>query len=80
MKKKIGTVIDETVFRRLRVHAARQGRAVSDVIQESISSYLALHEGSMDERIRAFETFVSKPFELNAAQLDSVLEENPLDQ
>ena len=61
MKKKIGTVIDETVFRRLRVHAARQGRAVSDVIQESISSYLALHEGSMDERIRAFETFVSKP-------------------
>jgi hypothetical protein len=34
----------------------------------------------MDERIAAFETFVSEPFELNAAQLDSVLEENPLDQ
>jgi hypothetical protein len=80
MKKKIGTVVDEAIFRRLRVHAARQGRAVSDVIQESISSYLAVHEGSMDERIRAFEKFISKPFALTSAQLDTVLEENPLDQ
>ena len=80
MKKKIGTVIDEAIFRRLRVHAARQGRAVSDVIQESISSYLALHEGSMDERVKAFENFVSRPFALTSSQLDTVLEENPLDQ
>ena len=62
------------------MHAARQGRPVSDVIEESIASYLALHEGSVDERITAFERFVSKPFALTAAQLDMVLDENALDQ
>jgi plasmid stability protein len=73
MRKKIGTAIEETVFRRLRVHAAQRGRSVSDVIEESISSYLALHEGSVDERMAAFERFTLRP-------LDVILEEDSLDQ
>jgi plasmid stability protein len=80
MKKKIGTVIEETIFRRLRVHAAQRGRSVSDVIEESISSYLALHEGSAEERMTAFERFTSRPFGLSREQLDVILEEDSLDQ
>ena len=80
MKKKIGTAIDETVFRRLRVHAAQRGRSVSDVIEESISSCLALHEGSIDERMAAFERFTSRPYGLSPEQLDVILEEDSLDQ
>jgi plasmid stability protein len=80
MKKKIGTAIDETIFRRLRVHAAQKGRNVGDVIEESISSYLALHEGSADERMAAFERFTSRPFSLSRQQLDVILEEDSLEQ
>jgi plasmid stability protein len=80
MKKKIGTVIDEAIFRRLRVHAADRGRSVSDVIEESIAGYLALHEGSTDERLAAFERYTSRPFRLSRDQLDLIIEEEPLDQ
>ena len=80
MRKKIGMAIEETVFRRLRVHAAQRGRSVSDVIEESISSYLALHEGSADERMAAFERFTSRPYGLSPEQLNVILEEDSLDQ
>jgi plasmid stability protein len=80
MRKKIGTAIEETIFRRLRVHAAQRGRSVSDVIEESISSYLALHEGSADERMAAFERFTSRPFGLSPEQLEVILEKDSLDQ
>jgi len=80
VKKKIGTVIDEIIFRRLRVHAAQSGRNVSDIIEESISSYLELHEGSAQERMAAFERFTSRQFSLSWEQLDTILEEDSLDQ
>ncbi len=73
-------MIDETVFRRLRVHAAQSGRSVSDVIEESISNYLAIHEGSADQRMEAFERFVGAPFRLSPEQLRQILEEDALDQ
>lgn len=80
MKKKIGTVIDEAIFRRLRVHAAEHGRSVSEVIEESISTYLAIHEGTADERMAAFERFTSRPFPLSRDQLNVILEDDTLDQ
>lgn len=80
MKTKIGTVIDETIFHRLRVHAARSGRNVSDIIEESISAYLALHAGSAGERLASFERFTARPFSLSREQFDAILAEDCLDQ
>jgi len=80
MKRKIGTVIDDSLYRRLRVHAASQGRNVSDLIEESISAYLSLHEGSVDERMEAFEQFTTPRFVLPRKQLAIVLAEDTLDQ
>ena len=80
MRKKIGTTIDETVFRRLRVHAAQRGRSVADVIEESVVAYLTAHEGSADERIAAYERFVSPMFTLSQDQLRAILDEDSLDQ
>jgi hypothetical protein len=80
MKKKIGTAIDETILRRLRVHASQSGRNVGDIIEESISRYLALREGSADKRMAAFERFTSRPFSLSREQLDVILEEDSLEQ
>jgi plasmid stability protein len=80
MKKKIGTMIDDAVYRRLRVHAAKEARNVSDLIEESIAAYLAVHEGSADDRLAAFERFTSRPLVLSRSQLDMILEEDVLDQ
>lgn len=80
MKKKIGTMVDEALFRRLRVHAAQRGKSISGLIEESISSYLALNDGSADERVAAVERFVSRPFQLSRSQLELIMEEDPLDQ
>jgi hypothetical protein len=80
MKQKIGTTINPAVYRRLRIYAASQGRSVSDIIEESISSYLTVHESSEDDRLGAFERFTSRPLDISRAQLEMILEENPLEQ
>lgn len=80
MRKKIRTIIEDSLYRRHRVHAASEGRNVSDLIEDSIGAYLSVHEGSADDRLSAFRRFTSPCFVLPRAQLDIVLEENPLDQ
>lgn len=40
MRRKIGTVLDEALFRRARVESARQGRTISQILEEALSSYL----------------------------------------
>lgn len=80
MKKKIGTIIDEAIYRRLCVQAASAGRSISDLIEAAIAAYLSVHEGSADERLAAFHRFTSPRHVLSRAQLDMVLEEDVLDQ
>jgi hypothetical protein len=79
-RRKVGTLMDESLFRRLKMHAAERGRSVADVLEESVAGYLALHEGAVDERLAEFERFCSSPFPLTRAQLDTITEEDTLDQ
>ena len=49
MRRKVGTVLDEALFRRTRVESARQGRTISEILEEALLSYLerrGRHEGS----------------------------------
>jgi hypothetical protein len=49
MRRKVGTVLDEALFRRARVESARQGRTISEVLAEALEDYLARkgrHEAS----------------------------------
>lgn len=79
-RRKIGTLMDESLFRRLKMHAAERGRSVADVLEESVAGYLALHEGAVDERLAAFERFCSSPFPLTRAQLDDIMDDDTLEQ
>jgi len=40
MKRKVGTVLDEEVFRAVKVLAARENRPLSEVIEEALRDYL----------------------------------------
>ena len=40
MRRKVGTVLEEALFRRARLESARQGRAISDILAEALEDYL----------------------------------------
>lgn len=40
MRRKVGTVLEEALFRRARLESARQGRAISDILAEALENYL----------------------------------------
>ena len=40
MRRKVGTVLEEALFRRARLESARQGRAISDILAEALEEYL----------------------------------------
>jgi hypothetical protein len=40
MRRKVGTVLDEALYRRAKLESARQGRAISEVLAAALSSYL----------------------------------------
>lgn len=41
MKKKISTILDESLVRRTKIEALRQDRQINDVIGEALETYLA---------------------------------------
>jgi len=41
MKRKVGTLLEEEVFKLAKHRALEEGRPLSDVIQESIVNYLS---------------------------------------
>jgi hypothetical protein len=40
MRRKVGTVLDEALFRRARLESARQGRTISEILAEALEGYL----------------------------------------
>ena len=40
MRRKVGTVLEEALFRRARLESARQGRAISAILAEALEDYL----------------------------------------
>jgi hypothetical protein len=41
MRRKVSTILDEAVFRRAKLEAARQGRPISEIFEEALGRYLA---------------------------------------
>ena len=40
MRRKVGTVLEESLFRRARLESARQGRPISEILAEALEDYL----------------------------------------
>lgn len=41
MRKKVSTLLDETLFRRLKLEAVRQGKQISSMVGEALEQYLS---------------------------------------
>jgi len=76
MKQKIGTVIEEDIMRLAKSKAAREGRPLSDLIQDALVQYLHRGAATPKERKLAFHLFCERPMKIPEEQLSYVLEED----
>jgi hypothetical protein len=79
MKKKIGTLIEESTMRLAKRKAAEEGRSLSDVIQDALVQYLRKEAATPKERKMAFHLFCERPMKITPKQLRYVLEEDTWD-
>jgi hypothetical protein len=79
-KEKIGTILDAEVVNYLREKSAREGRAISDVIQEAVLEYEGADAASLETRLAAARRFCSKPFKLSSKDINEILGEDPYEQ
>jgi plasmid stability protein len=80
MKLKVGTLIEEEVFRLAKRRAAEEGRSLSDMFQEALVQYLSAGTVSPKEREMAYQQFCERPLKLKPDQFRQVLEEDAWDQ
>lgn len=50
MKVKLGTQLEEEVYSKLKVKAAREKRTITDVIQEALLEYMSKDDGSVADQ------------------------------
>lgn len=77
MKQKISPRIEEKVVRLAKRKAAREGRTLSELIQEAVERYLRQAVGaSAKEREAAFRLFCERPMKVTPAQSRSLIDED----
>jgi hypothetical protein len=80
MKRKIGTLLEEEVFKRVKHRAFEEGRPLNDVIQESIVHYLSDKLPDPQKRERAYQLFCERPMRLSKEQFNEIIEEDSWDR
>ena len=76
MKRKVGTLLEEEVFKLAKHRALEEGRRLSDVIQESIVHYLSNKVPDPKKRERAYHIFCERPMRISKQQFKEILEED----
>jgi predicted DNA-binding protein len=73
MKRKVGMLLDEELYRRAKRRAADEGRPFCDLIQDAIESYLSSRTMEPATRDAAYRLFCEHPMKLTTAQFIAVL-------
>jgi hypothetical protein len=79
-KEKIGTILDKDVAHYLREKSAKEGRAISDVIQEAVLHYNSAEADEIRAHEEAVNRLCSRPFNLTRQEIDEILEGDYYDQ
>jgi hypothetical protein len=75
-KEKVGTVLDIHVIRKVKERSAKEGRTISDIIQEALIKYDEIDLTKAELRKTAVDRFCSKPFNLNISEVNELLNED----
>jgi hypothetical protein len=80
-KIKIGTQMDENVFRSLKMASARERRPVADLIQQAVAEYLAHQANGGAGRVSGLARLLdTEPFRVNSRQFRESMEADYWDQ
>ncbi|GAB1350186.1 hypothetical protein MASR1M107_24010 [Ignavibacteriales bacterium] len=77
---KVGTILDEEVVKILKERAYREGKTISDVVQEAVISYNRTEPVRAKLRAEAAKRLISSPFGVSIEQLNQDIEEDYYDQ
>jgi len=75
-KEKVGTVLDREILRKVKERSAREGRTISDIIQDALLKYNDTDSTNSELRKAAVTRFCSKPFNLNMREMNELLSED----
>jgi len=78
-KEKIGTILDRNIVRIIRERSLKEGRTMSEIIQDAILKYNDTDASKSEIRRRAVSRFCSKPFNLSTGELTELLKEDYYD-
>jgi predicted transcriptional regulator len=80
MKRKIGTQLEDEVYRELKVAAAEERRAISELIEVAVSDYLKRKKRRPGHRAGLRRFLDSPPFKLTDEQFRQTIEADFYDQ
>ncbi len=75
-KEKLGTILDKNVVRLIKERSYREGRTISEIIQDAIIRYDETGPTKLGLKLDAVKRFCSKPFNVSRFELDEILEED----
>ena len=79
MKRKVGLLLEEEVFRLAKHRALEEGRPLSDLIQESIGHYLSNRVPDPKKSERAYQIFCERPMRISKQRFKEILSEDTRD-
>ncbi len=75
-KEKVGTVLDKDLLRKVKERSAREGRTISDIIQDALIKYNDTDSTNSELRRAAVNHFCSKPFNLSTKDINDLINED----
>jgi len=75
-KKKVGTVLDKEIVKKIKERSAKEGKTISDIIQDAIIRDNEADITKSEIRKAAVARFCSKPFNIKTSELNELLDED----
>ena len=75
MKKRLNIFIEVEAIERAKRLAVKEGRPLSDVIQDALVSYLSGKVSDPRKREEAYQLFCEQPMRLSRRQFNEILKE-----
>ena len=76
MRQKVGTVLDEELLKKAKVRASQEGKALNELFEAALQTYLSRHGGTSGRRLvdESWGVFRVTPKELREALKGEILE------
>jgi len=79
-KVKIGTILDKGIVDRLKERSAREGKAISSIIEDAVLKYETEDILAREMRLKAMDQLFSLRFNISDEDWNTIMEEDYFEQ